>query len=263
MHQPSPGGVALQYIDPALPKEIFGWHSPRLGLDMPIVRYGNRGHALLLFPTAQADFLENERFFLIKSVERFIFEGRVQVFSIDSINRHAWMNRHVPVPEAARRQNLYSGYIEEEVVPHIRRCLGDPSARIGASGASFGAFYAANAVLRRPDLFDTLIAMSGFYDLGPDYLHGYSDDNVYFNNPLSFLPNLQDHGVLEALRRTQFHIISGQGAYEAPHASVRLAHALAAKGIPHNLDLWGHDVNHDWPWWRRMLPHYIGERVGW
>ena len=29
---------------------------------MPIVRYGEWGRALLLFPTAQADFLDNERF---------------------------------------------------------------------------------------------------------------------------------------------------------------------------------------------------------
>ena len=22
-------------------------------------------------------------------------------------------------------------------------------------------------------------------------------------------------------------------------------------------------VNHDWPWWRKMLPHYIENRLGW
>ena len=49
----------MQFIDPNLPKQIFGWHSPRLGIDMPIVRYGDRGRALLVFPTAAADFLEN------------------------------------------------------------------------------------------------------------------------------------------------------------------------------------------------------------
>ncbi len=36
---------------------------------------------------------------------------------------------------------------------------------------------------------------------------------------------------------------------------------LAAKGIPAIVDEWGDDVNHDWPWWRRMLPHYL-ERLG-
>jgi esterase/lipase superfamily enzyme len=231
---------------------------------MPIVRYGDWGHALLLFPTAQADFLENERFYLIKALEPHILSGKVQVFSIDSINKHAWMNRDVPPWEAARRQALYSGYVEEEVVPHIRRCLNDPGARIAASGASFGAFYAANAVLRRPDLFDTLIAMSGFYDLGPSYLHGYGDDNTYFHNPMSYVPNLHDHGTLETLRHdTQIHLLSGRGAYELPEASARLSQALWDKAVPNNLDLWGHDVNHDWPWWRRMIDHYVGSRLGW
>jgi len=254
----------VQYIDPSLRKEIFGWYSPRLGLEMPIVRYGDWGHALLLFPTAQADFLENERFFLIKAIEKHILAGRVQVFSIDSINRYAWMDDDVSVPEAARRQALYSGYIEEEVLPHIRRCLRNPSARIAASGASFGAFYAANAVFRRPDLFDALIAMSGFYDLGSSYLRGYMDDNVYFNNPLSYLPNLNDHGILQTLRHhTQLHILTGQGDYEVPEASKRLSSALWSKAVPNNLDLWGFDVDHDWPSWRRMLDFYVDQKLGW
>jgi esterase/lipase superfamily enzyme len=231
---------------------------------MPIVRYGEHGHPLLLLPTAQADFLENERFFLIKSVERFIFAGKVQVFSIDSINRHSWMNSHVSLPESARRHALFATYIEEEVVPHIRGVMQNPSARVAVSGASFGAFHAANQFFRRPDLFDTLIAMSGFYDLASDYTHGYMDDNVYFNNPASYIPNMPDGATLDRLRHhCDIHIISGRGAYESPHCSVQFSRLLWDKGIPNNLDLWGFDVNHDWPWWRKMLPHYIGERVRW
>jgi len=53
-------------------------------------------------------------------------------------------------------------------------------------------------------------------------------------------------------------ILSGQGAYEAPERSRQLSEVLNAKGIPHTLDIWGADVNHDWPWWRKMLPHWLG-----
>ncbi|MEZ4585917.1 MAG: alpha/beta hydrolase-fold protein [Gemmatimonadales bacterium] len=251
-----------QFVDPALAKRITSWQSPIMGLEMPIVGYGDRGRPLLLFPTAAADFLENERFYLIKSIEPAIFAGRVRVFSIESINRWAWMDRQLDVREQARRQAVYSRYIEEEVVPFIRDACGDSGARIAASGASFGAFHAANAVFRRPDLFDTLIAMSGFYDLGPDYLHGYGDDNVYYNNPTSYLPGLEGRS-LELLRTAcSLNIVTGQGAYEAPDASRAISAVLAAKQIPHTLDLWGHDVNHDWPWWRKMLPHYI-DKLGW
>jgi len=252
----------MQYIDPSLPKQIERWRSPALDMDMPIVSYGHAGHPLLLFPTAAADFLENERFFLVKAVEPFIQQGRLRVFSIESINRWSWMDRDLPVAEQGRRQALYTRYIEDEVVPYIRHKVGDGDVRIATTGASFGAFHAANTLFRRPDLFGATIAMSGFYDLGPDYLHGFGDGNTYFNNPAAYLPNL-DGPYLDLLRHhTKIVIVTGQGAYEAPHASRKLAAILEAKQIPHWLDVWGYDVNHDWPWWRKMLPYYV-EKLGW
>lgn len=252
------------YVDPSLPRHLFGWRSPRLGFDMPIARYGERGRPLLLLPTAQSDFLESERKWLIKAIEPHILAGRCRVFCIDSINRHAWMNEGVSIPEAARRQALYTAYIEEEVVPYIRSIVGDPGARIAVTGASFGAFNAANQLFRRPDLFDTLIAMSGFYDLTIDYTPNYVDDNVYFNNPIAYLTNMNDQGTLRLLREScAIHIVTGRGRWEFPHRSEQLAAVLSAKEIPHNLDLWGHDVDHDWPWWHKMLDHYIGGRLGW
>jgi esterase/lipase superfamily enzyme len=172
-------------------REIAGWYSQNLGQQMPIVSYGHWGHPVLLFPTAAADFLENERFGLIGSLQPALDAGRVRVFSINSINNQAWMDRNLPVPEQGRRQALYARYVEEEVAPFIRQVCQSSDLRIVTSGASFGAFHAANTLFRRPDLFDGVIAMSGFYDLGPDYLRGYGDDNTYFNNPASYLPNLE------------------------------------------------------------------------
>lgn len=243
-------------------RTIDGWHSPSLGQHMPVVSYGHWGHPLLLFPTAAADFLENERFGLIGAVEPAIREGRVRVFSINSINNQAWMDRSLPVAEAARRQSLYSHYVEGEVVPYIRNACQSGDLRIATAGASFGAFHAANALFRRPDLFDAVTAMSGFYDLGPDYLHGYSDDNCYFNNPAWYLPNLEGDNLHLLQTACKIHILTGQGAYEAPHASRRLSDILAARQIPHFLDVWGDDVDHDWPWWLKMLPYSI-EMMGW
>ena len=242
-------------LKPAISRRLDGWHSHSLSMDMPIVSYGDGGRPLLLFPTAAADYLENERFYLVKAVEPFLASGRIRLFSIDSCNKWAWMDKSLAVAEQARRQALYSAYIENEVVPYIRNLCGRQL--IGTTGASFGAFHAANTLFRRPDLFDTVIAMSGFYDLGPDYLHGHSDDNCYYNNPLWYLPGLSDEYLGHLRKRARIIIVSGQGAFEAPDASRRLSEILAKKSIPHVLDLWGHDVNHDWPWWRKMLPHYV------
>jgi esterase/lipase superfamily enzyme len=243
-------------------RHIEDWYSPALGQHMPIVSYGHWGHPVLLFPTAAADFLENERFGLIGAVEPAIRDGRVRVFSINSINNQSWMDPGLPVPEKARRQALYMRYIEDEVVPYIRNACQSADLRIATSGASFGGFHAANTLFRRPDLFDAGIAMSGFYDLGPDYLHGYSDDNCYFNNPAWYLPSLEGQDLHLLRTACRIHILTGQGAYEAPHASRQLSDLLHSKGIPHWLDVWGHDVDHDWPWWLKMLPYAI-DKMGW
>jgi esterase/lipase superfamily enzyme len=53
------------------------------------------------------------------------------------------------------------------------------------------AFLSANAYFKHPDVFRGVIAMSGSYAVR-SYLKGHYDDNVYFNNPVDYLPNLND-----------------------------------------------------------------------
>ena len=65
---------------------LDSWYSQNLSADMPIVSYGHHGPALLMFPSAAADYLEDERFYLIDSIKHHIEAGKVKVFSINSIN---------------------------------------------------------------------------------------------------------------------------------------------------------------------------------
>lgn len=240
-------------------RETHRWYSPHLDKDMEIAVYGHYGFALLMFPTAAADFLEYERFGLIESLASFIDAGKVKVFSVNSINNESWLNDHLPPPYRAIRHQQYNQYIVEEVVPFIRGMTSNETPIVTA-GASFGALHAANMLFRRPDVFEGTIAMSGTYDL-KSYTKGYYDDNCYFNSPVDYLPNLTDEYYLSRLRsKHHIYILSGQGAWEAPERSVQLSRILEAKGIPHALDLWGHDIPHDWPTWRKMLPHVLGTR---
>ena len=64
-------------------RELASWFSPSLNKEMPIVTYGDYGFALLLVPTAAADYLEYERFQLMDHLNRFIDSGKVKVYSID------------------------------------------------------------------------------------------------------------------------------------------------------------------------------------
>jgi len=237
-------------------RRTTAWFSNNLGREMPLVAYGHAGFPLLMFPTAAADYLEYERFLLVDAIKEHIEAGRVRAYSINSVNRYSLLNEQASPREKAELLTRYDRYILDEVLPLIRNECGS-DARPITTGASLGAFLSANAYFRHPDLFRGVIAMSGSYDIR-SYLKGYTDDNVYFNNPADYLRNLNDDYYLPILRRADsIYVVSGQGAYEAPERSRDLANILNSKGIPHYLELWGYDVNHDWPWWRRMLPYYL------
>ena len=224
-------------------------------MEMPLVAYGHAGYPLLMFPTAAADFLEYERFHLINSIKLLIDAGRVRPYSINSVNRYSLMNEQAPPPVKAVLLSRYDRYITDEVLPLIRHETGGLNPL--TTGASLGAYLAANSYFRHPDVLRGTVPMSGSYDVRK-WFDGYHDDNVYFNNPVSYLPNLNDDHYLPMLQRADaIVILTGQGAYEAPERSRELSAILHAKGIPHTLDIWGHDVNHDWPWWRKMLPYWL------
>lgn len=238
-------------------RRTTAWFSPNLNIEMPLVAYGHAGQPLLMFPTAAADYLEYERFHLVDAIRPHIERGTIRAYSINSVNRFSLLNEQMPAHLKAQLLTQFDRYIVDEVLPLIRKDCGDDNARPLTTGASLGAFLAANAYFKHPDLFRGVIAMSGSYDVR-SYLHGFYDDNVYFNNPADYLPNLEDNHYLPMLRKADaIYILSGQGAYEAPERSRALSDILKSKQIPHTLDLWGADVNHDWPWWRKMLPYTL------
>jgi esterase/lipase superfamily enzyme len=240
-------------------KELFNWYSPALGKEMPISIYGNYGFALLLIPTAAADYLEYERFQLLDTLAPFINAGKLKVYSINSINNESWLNKQMEGSHKAIRHNQFNQYVFNEVIPFIKT---NSSAQtpIITCGASFGALHSMNLFLKRPDLIDGVIAMSGVYDL-TEYTKGYWDNEVYFNSPVHYLNNMTDDWYLSHIKKSKhIHILSGRGNYEAPHASEKFAGILYDKGINYELDIWGHDMTHDWPTWRKMLPHYLSTR---
>lgn len=240
-------------------KKTTSWYSPSLHTEMPIAVYGHYGWALLLIPTAAADYLEYERFQLLESIRPNIEGGQLKVYSINSMNTESWMNDHMDPRHKAIRHQQFNQYVFEEVIPFIKN---DSSQDTGIiiCGASFGALHSMNLFLRRPDLINGVIAMSGVYDL-TTYTKGYWDEDVYFNSPQHYLPNLSDHNTLEQIRRSgHIHLLTGSGPHEAPDAARSFAGVLYNKGIWYELDVWGQEWSHDWPTWRAMLPHYLGTR---
>ncbi len=237
------------------------WHSPSLGQDMEIRAYGHGGPAVLVFPTSGGRFFEYEDFGMIEALSFFLEEGRLRLFTVDSVDRQSWLNAWASTFEKVARHEAYERYILEEVLPFIGNGPPDKN-RIAVTGCSLGAYHAANIFFRHPDRFDAVIGLSGVYSLAFS-LGRNLGDGAYFHSPLDYLPSLSDPWYLDRYRESRIILCSGQGAWEEEsiRETLALEDILKKLGIPAWVDLWGPDVNHDWPWWRRQMPYFL-EKLG-
>ena len=239
--------------------EYHRWYSPILGHDLELKVYGWYGKPVIYFPAQEGRYYDYENFGMAETMRPFIEDGRIKVFAVDGIDWQTWANSGAHPADRARRHEDYDRYITQEVAPFIRQHCGDTDQKFLATGVSMGAYHAANFFFRHPDVFDALIAVSGLYGLNY-FIGDYMDDQVYFNSPLAYLTNMGDSWYLDQYRQSQIVVVVGQGAWEDQMlADTReLERILNSKNIPAWVDYWGHEVNHDWPWWHKMMPYYLG-----
>lgn len=238
--------------------EYKTWYSPSLGQDMELKVYGHAGRDVLVFPTSGGRFHEYEDFGMTGALSPFIDEGRLRLFTVDSVDWQSWLNARASTFEKVARHEAYERYILEEVLPFIG-CNPAEGKRISVTGCSLGAYHAANIFFRHPDVFDTVIGLSGVYSLSFS-LGNNLEDGSYFHSPLDFLPSLEDPWYLDLYRQSRIVLCTGQGAWEEESIRETLAvkSILESKGVPAWVDLWGPDADHDWPWWQRQMPYFLG-----
>jgi esterase/lipase superfamily enzyme len=244
-------------------REHHRLRSPAIGADGDVIVYGHWGRPLLVFPSEQGaagDYASNG---MVDAVGDLIEGGRVKLYCVGSFDAGSWQLPGASLEERARRHGAYEDWIVNQVIPAIHHDCGGAQDLI-ATGCSMGAYHAANLALRRADLVPLAICQSGVYDVAQfagGQPHGERGDAVYFHNPMDYIVNAGgDH--LGWLRwRVSLLLVAGQGAWEdttgALESSRRFSALLAAKGIRHELDVWGWDAAHDWPTWRLQLAHHL------
>lgn len=211
--------------------------------------YGHWGRPLIAFPSEGGDAWEWDRHGLVHAVGPLLDEGRLKLYCVPSFDRESWTRHELPLEERSLIHGRYEWWLLNRIVPFVQ--ADSRTHEILLAGPSYGAYHAANLCLRRADLFPLALCLSGIYDVGADY----------FNNPLDYVANLHgDH--LDWLRgRVSLLLVCGQGQWEdttgALESTKRFGSLLAEKGIRHEVDLWGHDVPHDWPAWQRQLTHHL------
>jgi esterase/lipase superfamily enzyme len=214
------------------------WFSPSLGHDMELKVYGYYGKPVLVFPAQGSSFHEFEDFGMINALSLFIEAGQIKIFTVNSLDNQTWGNWEAHPGERAHRHEDYDRYIVQEVVPFMRHLCGNTEQKFLTTGVSMGAYHAANFFFRHPDVFDTVISLSGFYQM--NYFVGDTmDENIYRNTPLAYLPNLGDPWYLDQYPQSWIIVAAGQGAFEDEMLvdTLALKKVLEEKNIPAWVDI--------------------------
>ena len=239
-------------------------YSGHLGQDMEFKVYGSgSGKAVMFIPCQAGRFWDFESFKMVDYWAKWIDAGLCTVYSIDCRDEVAWAALGADKRWRIENHERWYNYVVNEMVPAIHEMQGN-SDRILTFGCSMGAMHAANLFFRRPDLFSGCFAISGLYD-NKEFFGDYCDDLVYNNCPALFLKNLPaDHYYNDLYRNSNALIVCGQGAWEEPllESTRMLDTVCCEKGIPVRFEYWGHDVNHDWPWWYKMVDLYVPQLLG-
>ena len=234
-------------------------YSGILEREMEHAVFGNGGKLCLAFPPQDGHFYDFNNFGMIDSIRPWLDSGKIQVVCVDGIDAETWSDEWRDPRQRIELQEKWFHYVVDELLPIFPH-----EGKAMVCGCSMGGFHAGNFFFRRPDLFDALISLSGLFNAS-FFFHDYMDDLVYANSPAHFLPNMpEDHPWMSLYQQSHIILCCGQGAWEEDllAGTRELEGILIARSVPHWADYWGYDVSHDWCWWQKQLPYFMGHVLG-
>ena len=245
-------------------REWLPHYSGFLDRELHIMVHGHTGVPLIAIPCQDAYCDNWENFQMPDTLADYIESGAIQLFTLDTVDKESWSDTYGDAWHRADVQERYFRYVTEEAVPYIREINGTDSLPI-ITGFSLGATHALLTFLRRPDLFEGVLALSGAYDA--QYFFGsWMNETLYNNSPEHFMRNLPtDHPYIDLYNQKKIIVCVGQGRWEdeGRRSTAAMREIFNEKGINAWVDFWGYDVDHDWPWWRKeiryFLPYLLGE----
>ena len=166
------------------------WFSRSLNRDMELLVFGHAGPPMIVFPTSMGAFFEYEDRGMIDALADKLEHGAAAaVLPVVGRQRELVLQADPSAPPRRAPPALRGLRAERSGAArfsHLTR-----HATIGVTGCSFGAYHAMALALRHPYTFTSCVTMGGAFDIS-QFLDGYFDEDCYFLNPPSFLPNLAD-----------------------------------------------------------------------
>lgn len=223
-----------------------------------VLAYGHYGRPVIAFPSENGAAGDWEERGMIEALSELLDGGRIKLYCLPSFDEESWTRGDLALEERARRHGHYEWWLLSRLVPFVQ--VDSHSHELIATGCSFGAYHAVNICLKRADLVPVAVGMSGVYDVSVQG-GGERGEAVYFNNPMDYVANLEGGHLAWLREQATLVLVCGQGQWEdttgALDSTRQFGELLAVKGIRHVVDLWGHDVPHDWPSWRRQIAHHL------
>lgn len=230
-----------------------GYHIPyysnTLGRNINLEVTGHWGFPILMFPSSYGQYTQNRDFGLNGSVMRFIDEGRIKLYNVETLDGLSFYAENMNSEEKIHNYEHYMLFLKDEMIPYIQSECN--THRIGVAGVSFGGYHASNTAFRFPDLVSHLISMSGVFNIR-NFVPLSDDMRIYFNCPDEFM--LHEEG----WKFRHMQIVLGTSDWDScKPANQHMAGILSSKGIAHWYDekKW---ISHDWPLWRMVFPEYMG-----
>ncbi len=244
--------------------EYYKEFSHELNRDMEFKVFGYAGKPCIVFPVQNGRFYDFENFGMIDAAKEYIESGRIQFFCIDSIDQETWLNKEADPRDRMELHERWFHYVTDEFAYRVKEISayangGKKYDKFMTCGCDLGAFHALNVMLRRPDLFEEVLSMSGIYQTSY-YFQDYHDELTYQNSPCNYLSNMKDnHKYLEMYRNSEIIMCCGQGAWEqsCEESLHCIEEVFKDKKIDAWIDFWGYDVSHDWYWWKRQIYYFL------
>lgn len=182
--------------------------SGHLNREMYLNRYGHAGIPVVVFASSGGSHNEYYDFGMIDACASFIEEGRVQFFTLSSVDSESWLATWKNGHDQAEMHRAYERYVIEEAIPFIKHKTGWFDGMM-TTGCSMGAYHAVNFFLQHPDVFTKVIALSGVYDARFFVGDYYNDDAIYQNSPVDYIWNQNDGWFIDRYRQAEIVLCNG------------------------------------------------------
>ena len=236
--------------------------SGAIGSAGTVIRYGHWGRPLLVFPAEQGRAGDFEANGMLDAIAR--------AWSKRGESRFTASTATTPVrgrTAGYRSRSERAGTAATSRGSTTASCRGSTPtaggpAEVATFGCSLGAFHAANFALKRAEKFPLALCFSGNFDPSSLAWLGRAGERGLLQQPARLCLALPRRPPRLAARSRQPAAglrpgpVGGHHRLAAQHQAVR-SPAGQQGHQARKLDLWGHDVPHDWPSWRAQLARHL------